>query len=73
MTNLFLTPAELRELTGFALKAKQIAQLRLMGIPFRVNGCGRPVVTVAAVQGLEQQPTKQAWQPSVLTVSRKAA
>lgn len=65
--SLFLTPTELRELTGFALKAKQIEQLRIMGVPFRVNGAGRPVVTVSAVEGrAEQQPIKQAWEPAVL-------
>ena len=46
----FLNPDEVRELTGFAIKARQIEQLRRMGIAFFVNGCGRPVVTVAAVE-----------------------
>lgn len=65
--SLFLTQPELRELTGFALKSKQITQLRTMGIAFRINGCGRPVVTVAAVEGYaDTQPIKQAWQPAVL-------
>lgn len=70
---LFLTADELRQLTGFSLKAKQIAQLRIMGIAFRVNGCGKPVVTRAAIEG-GQEPsaaTKQAWQPSVLLPGRK--
>jgi hypothetical protein len=72
--SLFITPDEVRELTGFALKAKQIDQLRRMGIPFFVNGCGRPIVTVAAVEGRKQEtPTAQGWRPAVLTVDRKAA
>lgn len=70
---LFLTSDELRDLTGFALKARQIAQLRSMGIQFRVNGCGKPVVTRAAVEGgaIAQQPiAPQAWQPAVLQGGR---
>lgn len=65
--SLFLTPAEMRELTGFALKSKQIEQLRRMGIAFLVNGCGRPVVTVAAVEGKKQQESpREVWRPTVL-------
>lgn len=75
MTNpLFLTADELRALTGFALKARQIAQLRTMGIAFRVNGCGRPVVTRAAIEGgapgTQQQAAPQAWRPAVLQGGR---
>lgn len=71
-TPLFLTADELRELTGYAIKARQIAQLRTMGIAFRVNGCGRPVVTRAAVGGVaEQMPAiQQAWSPAVLQGGR---
>lgn len=76
MPPLFLTSEELRELTGYAIKARQIAQLRIMGIAFRINGCGRPVVTRAAVEGtaIEQRiPARNDWQPAVLQLSRKAA
>lgn len=72
---LFLSTQELRELTGFALKDKQIAQLRIMGIAFRINGCGKPVVTRAAVEG-GQSPvaaTTQAWKPAVLQGGRRVA
>lgn len=72
--SLFLTPTEVRELTGFALKSKQIEQLRRMGIAFFINGSGRPVVTVAVVEGRKQEsqilPT---WHPAVLQGSRKEA
>jgi hypothetical protein len=69
---LFLTADELRELTGYAIKARQIAQLRTMGIAFRVNGCGRPVVTRAAVEGQHGQTAalKATWTPTVLQGSR---
>lgn len=67
---LFLTADELRALTGYAIKARQIEQLRSMSIAFRVNGCGKPVVTRAAVEGsahgTQQQAAPQAWQPAVL-------
>lgn len=66
---LFLTTEELRSLTGFALKSRQIDTLRAMGITFRVNGCGKPVVTRAAVEGgtlAQQSIALQAWQPAVL-------
>lgn len=69
--SLFLTAEDLRALTGFTLKTRQIAQLRIMGVPFRINGCGRPVVTVTAVEGrMGQQPIKPAWQPAVLQGGR---
>ena len=75
-TPLFLTEDELKELTGFATKARQIAQLRTMGVAFRINGCGRAVVTRAAVIGTSteqgtQQP--QAWRPTVLQGGRQGA
>ena len=69
---LFLTADELRELTGFALKARQIDTLRAMGIAFRVNGCGKPVVTRAAVEGsaARQQAAPTTWRPAVLQGGR---
>lgn len=65
---LFLSQVELRELTGFTFKAKQIEQLRKMGIAFFINGCGRPVVTVAAIQGIpkDAKEVKPVWVPNVL-------
>lgn len=71
-TPLFLTAEELRSLTGFALKARQIAQLRSMGIPFRVNGCGKPVVTRATVECRQESAaaSAQAWRPAVLQGGR---
>lgn len=75
MIPLFLTADELRALTGYAIKARQIAQLRAMGIAFRINGCGKPVVTRAAVEGTPEQTSlsKTEWKPAVLQNSRKAA
>ncbi|MFA6015859.1 MAG: DUF4224 domain-containing protein [Gallionellaceae bacterium] len=72
---LFLSADELRELTGYAIKARQIAQLRTMGIAFRVNGCGRPVVTRSAVEGGKEQPGIQLveWKPTLLQFEHRAA
>lgn len=70
MTTGFLSPDELRQLTGRKPKSLQIAWLRTEGIPFRVNATGHPVVTWAAVEGRQpgaeppQQP--KAWQPRVI-------
>lgn len=71
-TALFLTAEELRELTGYALKDRQIKQLRTMGIAFRINGCGRPVVTRSAIEGGTKQPDAQPqeWKPTLLQFSR---
>lgn len=71
---LFLTAEELQALTGYAVRVKQIEQLRNMGVPFRINGCGRAVVTRLAVEGGVQavaQPTS--WQPAVLHNFKKVA
>lgn len=66
---LFLNDQELRDLTGRAVRRKQIAALRDMMIPFRVNAIGRPVVTRAAVIGTREVPAANdnvGWAPRVL-------
>ena len=66
---MFLTPDELRTLTGRARKAQQVQQLRQMGIPFWVNAAGRPVVAKAAIEGrpiAANHETGNTWQPRVL-------
>jgi hypothetical protein len=63
---IFLSDEDLRELTGYAHKAKQVAQLRRMGLPFFVNAAGRPVVALAAVEGGRSKPVaaEKTWEPS---------
>ena len=46
---MFLTPAELAELTGREKPSAQIRALERQGIAHVVNAAGRPVVTWAAV------------------------
>jgi len=44
---MFLTPAELEQLTGYRRPAAQIGWLRSRGIRHYVNGAGHPVVARA--------------------------
>lgn len=57
----FLSSADLSELTGRKVKSKQIEALRKMGVAFFVNACGKPVVTVAAVEGRKEAPQSKEW------------
>ena len=71
--SIFLSHEDLRELTGYTVRAKQIEQLRRMGIAFFVNGCGRPVVTFSAIEGRKQPEQTATWKPAILTAGRNAA
>lgn len=55
---LFLTADQLRQLTGCAQKAKQVEQLRRMGVPFWVNARGQAVVACSAVNGAPKAEAK---------------
>ena len=46
----WLPAAEVEELTGRKQHAAQCRALARMGIPFRPNGVGRPLVEVKAVE-----------------------
>ncbi len=60
---MFLTADDLAELTGRKIKSKQIEVLRRMGLPFHVNAVGKPVVTVAALEGRKAaKPPAPVWQ-----------
>ena len=47
---MFLERHEIRVLTGRIHRAKQIDQLRKMGVPFYLNAAGNPIVARAAIQ-----------------------
>jgi len=66
VTSTFLTPEDLRVLTGKAQKAKQAEQLRRIGVPFFLNAAGIPVVTRAAVEGGGEKTARKPWTPKVL-------
>ncbi len=62
---MFLDADELKALTGYAQRARQIAQLRQMGIAFWINGAGRPVVPRAAIEGGKAAPQPlKTWEPT---------
>ena len=48
--SLFLTPEELREMTGFCRPSKQIEWLRANGFSFRIAADGHPRVLASHVQ-----------------------
>jgi len=59
----FLSADDVSALTGRKVKSKQIDALRKMGVAFFVNACGKPVVTVAAVEGRKEAPQPRQWSP----------
>ena len=64
---MFLNEEEIHILTGRKMKSLQIAALRQMGVAFRVNATGHPVVTKAAVEGRkEDKPPRPSWTPRAL-------
>ena len=63
---MFLSAQEIEILTGFQRKARQIAQLKRMGIPFFVNGSGRPVVTRGAVEGRHEKAEPVTWSSALI-------
>ena len=70
-TPLFLTEAEVEDLTGFKQKKKQAMHLMSMGIPFQVNRSGRPIVarsiyvgTVEAVNAGKRKPAE--WNSNLM-------
>lgn len=64
---MFLTPEELRTLTGTPLRTRQIAVLRREGIRFTLDCRGRPVVTRAAVE--RPEAAEPAQEPEEYTIN----
>lgn len=63
-STLFLDEDEMRWLTGRSQKAKQIAQLRRMGIAFYVNAAGLPIVLRAALESPRAVALDQSMKPT---------
>lgn len=68
-TSIFLTPAEIAELTGIrqgsAGKTKtqrQATALKSMGVPHYVNAAGLPIVARATIEGVGAAMNKSALQ-----------
>lgn len=53
--SIFVDDEDMIKLTGYRTRSKQIAQLRIMGVPFRINGAGHPMVAVTAIEGGRQE------------------
>lgn len=67
MSDTFLTPREIAELTGRHWTSRQIDALRTMGIPFWINAVGRPVVARSAIQAQTARPSMdRPWTPKPL-------
>jgi hypothetical protein len=71
-STMFLNPDELALLTGFHRKGRQVDQLRRMGIAFYFNGCGRPIVARAAIEGSAAGTSPRTWAPSLVKLARGA-
>lgn len=62
---MFLDDEDLYILTGYRYHSKQVAELRRMGVPFRVNSHGRPAVAKAVIEGSKPAPDQpKKWSPS---------
>jgi hypothetical protein len=64
---LFLDDDQLQQLTGRKIRRCQIDALRTMGVPFRINAAGKPVVCRSAIEGrpaYTEEPT--GWTPRVI-------
>jgi hypothetical protein len=66
-TKVFLDEDAIRKLTGCAQKARQVEQLRRMGVPFWINARGKPVVACSALEGSKkpEKPVKK-WESTYL-------
>lgn len=62
--SIFLSHDDVSALTGRKTKAKQFEMLLRMRLPFWVNAIGRPVVTLAALEGGRDSRPECAWAPT---------
>jgi hypothetical protein len=64
-SDLFLDAQEMIKLTGRHRKSSQIATLKQMLIPFRVNAIGEPIVTRASIIGTpaKSEAANTGWAP----------
>ncbi|MFA9284071.1 DUF4224 domain-containing protein [Comamonas sp. SY3] len=68
----FLTPEEIKELTGVkqgkrgkSREVLQAAALRAMRIPFYINAVGRPIVVRAIIEGSDKkEEAAPSWEPA---------
>jgi hypothetical protein len=72
VSDTWLTPDELHELTGRQRYSAQCRALASMGVPFRPNAIGRPLVERSAVLS-SPAPAKRKAQPNWSAIRGKAA
>lgn len=70
MSNLFLTPEEVEELTGYSQAARQRKYLNQYGIPFYTTAAGTPKILRSALSGTPEKTAARrappVWRPEVL-------
>lgn len=59
----WLTPEEVWQLTERKTRSAQCRALSAMGVPFRPNAAGRPLVERRAILRYAETPRRQAAQP----------
>ena len=73
MGDLWLTPAEVEQLTDRKRWTAQCRKLAEMGVPFKPNAVGRPLVERAAYCTTEAKPRKRKAEPNWDAIRAKAA
>lgn len=63
---MFLTEDEVSDLTGYKQPRKQVAMLKMQGVPFHVNAAGHPKVARAIIEQRHAKAAKtvKEWTPS---------
>jgi len=72
MSDTWLTPEEVTELTARSRWSAQCRALAAMGVPFRPNAVGRPLVERAVVCKQQARPHKKR-EPNWDAINNKAA
>lgn len=71
--SLWLSPKEVKELTGRERWTAQCRALARLNIAFRLNAVGRPLVERAAVETYKERPGKASAEPNWSALSGKRA
>lgn len=73
MSDTWLTPEEVTELTARSRWSAQCRALAAMGVPFRPNAVGRPLVERAAVCKQQSMKPRKKREPNWDAINNKAA
>jgi hypothetical protein len=63
---MFLTDAEVADLTGYKQARKQVAILKMQGVPYHLNAAGHPKVARAIIEQRYAKAVEKAkeWTPA---------